>query len=177
MTALDQIVTLLPPPREPLYSSGDWEQVEQLLGVKLPDDYKIFIETYGQGAIHGADRYSGLIVYSYLQPSLPTTIAEGFSGYFQSIQSLPYSVFPNLPGLLGFASFGDKATIAWNASHTTSAIWEIVYHDPDIGFQTLVNTTFANFILATIDESSQLYRLGLIKPGHMRAPNTYTPEP
>ena len=34
-------------------TEGSWEEVESILGAKLPDDYKKFIGTYGSGAIAG----------------------------------------------------------------------------------------------------------------------------
>ncbi|MFF4601156.1 SMI1/KNR4 family protein [Streptomyces sp. NPDC001339] len=45
MTALDQLMHIIPPPSEP--RERDWSSAEQVLGVQLPVDYKELIHVYG----------------------------------------------------------------------------------------------------------------------------------
>jgi len=48
VTAIDALVRLCPPPAEPP-PAVDWAEVEGALGVPLPADYKLLVETYGAG--------------------------------------------------------------------------------------------------------------------------------
>ncbi|MFE1879262.1 SMI1/KNR4 family protein [Streptomyces diastatochromogenes] len=49
MTGLDALVRAVPPPADPVDARGDWAEVEARLGVRLPGDYKLLVETYGWG--------------------------------------------------------------------------------------------------------------------------------
>ncbi|MGX1128312.1 hypothetical protein RKD49_000502 [Streptomyces glaucescens] len=69
MTAYDTLARAVPPPAEPVDARGDWTAVEALLEVRLPDDYKWLVETYGWGEfcdflyLHtpfGTSRHNGL---------------------------------------------------------------------------------------------------------------------
>ena len=75
-TPLSRLHALVPPPANPFYSSGDWSLVEQELGLRLPDDYKQLIESYGQGMFQGRRKYSGLNITSFLCPVSPVMLAE-----------------------------------------------------------------------------------------------------
>jgi hypothetical protein len=49
---LDELISLVPPSGTP--SVGfEWDAAEEVLGVRLPSDYKRLIETYGVGAFDG----------------------------------------------------------------------------------------------------------------------------
>ncbi|PRH78708.1 hypothetical protein C6N75_13475 [Streptomyces solincola] len=48
MTALTTLTALCPPPASPPQGS-DWSDVENTLGVALPQDYKQLVDTYGPG--------------------------------------------------------------------------------------------------------------------------------
>lgn len=50
MTAFAALTRLCPPPREPRRRPIDWRQVEDVLGVRLPEDYKQLASAYGPGA-------------------------------------------------------------------------------------------------------------------------------
>jgi SUKH superfamily protein len=43
------MVRLIAPPTAPVDAHGDWTAVERELGVRLPDDYKWLVSTYGWG--------------------------------------------------------------------------------------------------------------------------------
>ncbi|MFJ3913507.1 SMI1/KNR4 family protein [Streptomyces vinaceus] len=48
MIALDALVRLCPPPADPP-PAVDWAKTERALGAALPADYKLLVETYGDG--------------------------------------------------------------------------------------------------------------------------------
>ena len=43
MGFLDELVSMVPPPKVATCASGDWLKAEADLGLKLPSDYKSFI--------------------------------------------------------------------------------------------------------------------------------------
>ncbi|WP_234538368.1 SMI1/KNR4 family protein [Streptomyces shenzhenensis] len=49
MTGNPGLVRLVPPPAAPVDARGSWAAAETGLGVRLPDDYKWLVETYGRG--------------------------------------------------------------------------------------------------------------------------------
>jgi hypothetical protein len=174
--SIETLRQLVAPPEHPLYNDGKWEAVENDLGVQLPTEYKYLMETFGQGEFVGQVVCSGLFIASYLGPCRPSERGEGFSAYFRTIDPIPYALYPDNPGLLGFGSYGDKDTIAWNTTGTPER-WNIIYHDPETGFHDLHDMTFIEFVISVLEESSPLHRTGVIRTGNMKGPHTFCPEP
>lgn len=63
-SALDMLVELVRPPAKQA-GDVDWAEVERSIGVRLPIDYKLLIETYGHGQFDGF-----LTVYQPVTPFL-----------------------------------------------------------------------------------------------------------
>jgi hypothetical protein len=53
MAALARFRELVPPPAELDEPPVDWAAVEETLGMRLPADYKGYIDTYGVGSVNG----------------------------------------------------------------------------------------------------------------------------
>ncbi len=172
--SIERLCALVAPPTTPFYNRGDWQQVESALGMRLPVDYKLLVETFGQGRFVGQADCSGLLIFSYLG-GRPVEWAEGAAAYLRSIDGLPYGVYPVMPGLLGFGSYGDKDTIAWNTKGRPEQ-WEIVYHDPETGFHEVRDIGTLDFVVSVLEESSPLHRSGVIRMGNMKGPHTFLPE-
>jgi hypothetical protein len=49
--SIESLSRRLMPPQSPADSRGDWDSVENAIGVSLPDDFKDFINMYGSGTI------------------------------------------------------------------------------------------------------------------------------
>src|SRR5262245_34542462 len=64
--SLDKLIASIPPPQRPSGVSGSWDVVEHDLGLKLPDDYKRFVSTYGTGGFFPFE----LFVYNLLEERL-----------------------------------------------------------------------------------------------------------
>ena len=47
----EKLVKLMPPPQDPHGATGNWDEAEAELGTPFPDDYKLFIGTYGVGLV------------------------------------------------------------------------------------------------------------------------------
>jgi len=130
--ALAKLVAVMPPPKRPLYSDGNWEAVEKAIGLLLPADYKAFIETYGSGMVNGC-----LDIQSPLRPGEDirqwwTIWAELYSDIAEYIQ-IPYPVFPQPEGLLPFGTLGDVDFLNWLTIGEPDH-WPFVYYDREQGF-------------------------------------------
>jgi len=173
--SIERLCELVAPPTTPLYNRGDWQEVERALGMRLPEDYKLLVETFGQGGFVGQAYCSGLLISSYLG-GRPVERATGAGAYLRSIDGLPYAVYPDKPGLLGFGSYGDKDTITWNTTGPAGE-WLVVYHDPETGFHEVRDMGALQFVVSVLEESSPLHRSGVIRMGNMKGPHTFLPEP
>jgi hypothetical protein len=170
---LDRLCDLVPPPTHPHYNKGDWSAIERAFGLTLPDDYKRLIETYGQGEFVGHAHCSGLLITSYLGPR-PVEQANGFGEMILSLGPMSYSVYPDVPGLLGVGSYGDKDSIAW---HTVGdpEDWPIIYHAPETGMNEIHQMGILEFTVSVLKESSPLHD-AVIRKGNMARPHTFIPE-
>jgi hypothetical protein len=168
----NRLCKLVSPPSQPQHNMGDWGAVEKVLGIKLPEDYKQLIEHFGQGVFVGKAYVSGLLISSYLGPH-PRDRALGAAEYLRTAVTPEYKFYPEIPGLLGFGSFGDKDTFAWNTVGHPSE-WPIVWHDPYTGTHELP-IGFLEFVVSILEETSSLH-VDVIEHGPMTGPHTFIPE-
>ena len=173
---IERLRQFVVPPPLPLYHTGDWCEIERALGIRLPEDYKTLIETFGQGTFVGKANRSGLLISSYLGPAEAVELGEGFGAYFRTLMPMAYGIYPDQPGLLGFGSYADKDTIAWNTSGEPKD-WEIVYDDPETGLHKIKDMGMLEFVISVLEESSPLHKSGVIRMGNMEGPHTFRPEP
>jgi hypothetical protein len=98
--SLDELTTLVPPPKRPkeISPATRWRQAERELGSRLPADYRQFVHTYGTGLFAGLycvhtpyckDPYLNLVRY-----------VEMVSEDLRSRDDVPFAVHPDWPGLL-----------------------------------------------------------------------------
>ncbi len=128
--------------------------VESALGLRLPLDYKCYIEVFGQGTIRGRENRAGLYIASYLAPN-PALHARGFAQYFQSIEPIQYDVYPTTPGVLGFGSYADEDSLAWYTVGKPDN-WPIIYHDVETGFHEIREMSLVQLILSILEGCSPL---------------------
>lgn len=88
---------------------------------------------------------------------------------------MQFGIYPENPGLLGFGSYADKDTVAWNTVGSPEE-WPIVFHDPETGFHELKGVGFLDFVISVLEESSTLHKSGVIRMGNMKGPHTFTAE-
>lgn len=103
-SAVRDLVTLVPPPAEPVDAQGDWRSVEVSLGTVLPADYKALIERYGLGMF-----VDFILLHTPFGPgprcySEPGTCQRSCAGApDQWLERFPYRVYPQPGGLLEWA--------------------------------------------------------------------------
>jgi uncharacterized protein (TIGR02996 family) len=124
---LDELRSVLPPPRRSYQAVGDWAAVEAALGTRLPADYKVFIAVYGSGVINGC-----LEIYSPLgrEADIRRWWANWAAVYHSIAEyvEVPYPIFPQPGGLLPFATLGDVDTLNWLTAGEPDC-WPFVYHN------------------------------------------------
>ncbi|MFD4936626.1 SMI1/KNR4 family protein [Streptomyces virginiae] len=112
MIGHDALARLVTPPTAPVEARGDWTAAETALGVRLPDDYKWLVATYGWGEfcdllhLHtpfGANRYNRV----EWQSAHPTESPE------RDRERYPYPLHPAPGGLLIWGTTMDADRLCW----------------------------------------------------------------
>ncbi|EFL23831.1 conserved hypothetical protein [Streptomyces himastatinicus ATCC 53653] len=109
MNAIDALVQLCPPPDDPPRAI-DWDAVENVLGMRLPADYKRLAAAYGPGTFAdfiGICHPHGYTEYSNLTGRMPGIVRE----YLQQDYDQGKGPVPCHPGHLfsmGFTHNGEK---------------------------------------------------------------------
>lgn len=123
MTAIDELIRLVPPPAAPVHARGDWQQVESSLGLGLPADFKQLIEHYGLGQfvdfitpLTPFGRYDLLMRgIRDLQESERAFRAFGTDEdpYTSDPDASPYAIYPEPGGLLQWAGTDNGDLLCW----------------------------------------------------------------
>lgn len=105
--SLNSLRWLMPVPAQPIHvpTAADWSSAEQVLGTRLPAEYKSFLSLYGSGRIDG---FFG--IFSPASPNAWENLLEQLErqrGPFETMQRGRYPVsldlYPATPGLLPLA--------------------------------------------------------------------------
>jgi hypothetical protein len=114
---VNDLVEIMSPPQNPAEASGEpWDRVEARIGTILPDDYKVFIETYGSGRIDpfiwvlnpfSSRKYINLLGQRVMQLSALKEPKDKFD------DECPYPLYPESGGLLPCAMTDNGDVIHW----------------------------------------------------------------
>ncbi len=152
--ALDELLTVLPPPKRPLHNNGDWAAVEAAIGLRLPPDYKAFIAAYGRGTINGC-----LEIESPFGPKPDVrTWWVNWATFYDDVaefEPVPYPVYPQPGGLLPFGTLGDVDLLNWCTAGVAEQ-WPFVYYDRTEGFIEVKGLTAVEFLLEAVTQRSPL---------------------
>lgn len=115
MEPLDELATLVTVPKTPVGTTGDWESVEQRLGIRLPNDYKQFVRLFGACtigeliSIHVSSPFSRL---NCLDAHIEGT-GNGYRLMRKLDCALPFPVFPEPGGLLAWGNTDNGDYLNW----------------------------------------------------------------
>ncbi|HEX6683895.1 MAG TPA: hypothetical protein VF062_13920 [Candidatus Limnocylindrales bacterium] len=117
MATIDELVSLVPPPAAPVDGDGDWQTVEEALGVRLPTDYKLLVGRYGFGEF--ADITLLTPFSEYLDGAYD--LVEGGLSLVERFQSLreasperyPFPLYPEPGGVLEWAIASENTSLCW----------------------------------------------------------------
>src|SRR5262249_15376331 len=123
---LAELRLAVPPPLRPVRPSGRWAAVEKGLGLRLPPDYKAFLDTYGVGTIN-----------HFIRIPHPFTLTGGIRAAWvngpmsyedrRDLGEVPFPIFPEPGGLLPFGAVGDFDQLGWLTAGLPHD-WSVVYH-------------------------------------------------
>ncbi|MGW6576244.1 SMI1/KNR4 family protein [Streptomyces sp. NPDC054945] len=143
MTGYDTLARLVTPPTAPIDARGDWTAAETAVGVRLPDDYKWLVATYGWGEFcdflylrtpFGVSKYNGI----EWQSAHPTESADlGGERY-------PYPLHPAPGGLLIWGTTMDADRLCWLTDGEPEE-WPVVVWSSEGWYETL-RTGAAGFV-------------------------------
>jgi hypothetical protein len=138
--ALKTIAKLLPPPASPRGLDRPWDAVERELGLRLPDDYKAFIDLYGTGQVSSAEGWA--VIWNFRDTSLsgpslrewltgPNCLPEFYRRVINGSEwPCPYPIYPEPGGLRPFANVIDVDALNWLTAGPPDR-WGLVYYGCD----------------------------------------------
>jgi hypothetical protein len=175
---LQELLQLVTPPSEPQNAKGDWKRLESDLGLTLPSDYKQYIEEYGGGVLCTLfEIQSPFGLEAHYKSSIKDAwrswagIYHGWGDVPES--ELPFPIYPKVPGLLPWGTYGDVDVLGWLTDPDTSQ-WHIVYQDQHEGFFELPYSGFVRFLVSALKGETPLPDRAMGE--HiMKAPRTFVP--
>lgn len=129
--SLDRLQSVLKPPVNPSNTGNGWSELEDALGVSLPQDYKDFINIYGTG---GIDQFIWILTPFDLDENVNFLArAEVMrEAYLESKQQFPeyykHCIFPEAGGILpwGYTDNGDE--LYWKTNED-ARMWSIIVYE------------------------------------------------
>ena len=114
--AITELTDLIPPPPDPVEAGSEelWDEIQQDLGLPLPDDLRDFGFAYGTGKFVE----QGILVFNPFAAVYRNWLNESVSAW-QSLRDgegdaeVPFDLFPSTPGLLPWGSDEGGAGLFW----------------------------------------------------------------
>ncbi|SMO45818.1 SMI1/KNR4 family protein [Paracoccus laeviglucosivorans] len=156
---IDELAELMPPPaieaRGAIAQTADWERAEVELGVKLPADYRAFLDRWGAGSIG-----------PFMHPYTPAagfhpviTLPSGVTGEARAYASLKenhpaslvWPVYPAHGSLMSFAVTDNGDYVGWLVGPGDPNDWPVAVVDDEYGnMQVFDGLTFGPFLLGVV---------------------------
>jgi hypothetical protein len=164
--SLNKLLSILPPPNTPIDNGteGMWEVVENKMGLKLPSDYKQYINTFGYGAILGFAWVVSPFSRSLMAIDRPD-IKNGYQPLLDYLQ-LPYKFYPEPQGLLPCVVCEQLGNLMWITEgdpDNWKLIWLSHYLDNIVTFEFGLVDFLYEFIAGELREKLQISDDVLIK--------------
>ena len=136
MTAFDELTRLLIPPESPVLTgtAEEWAAFEATLEVRLPGDYRAFVQTYGLGTPND-DYFSVLNPFDRSLQSRQQWFREVYAEIYSTPDYLEYNAegltAPVPSGLVAWAT-GDSGTVYWDPGTSADPDrWTVVEEQED----------------------------------------------
>ena len=152
---IEELMSIVPPPKTPIGNKGDWNSIETELGLQMSEDYKQFISNYGAGSI------SGMIAVGnpFIQPVSARRFWENWVDIYRDIAAngteVPYQLYPAKPGLMPIGHYADFNIINWLAGNDANDA-ELVFYTRSDGFFNLGQITMTRFIIQLLTGATTL---------------------
>jgi len=177
-TYLQELLQLVGPPSEPQNAKGDWKRLETDLGLTLPDDYKQYIEEYGGGRLCSLFEITSPFGLEAHYKKSVKDAWRSWAGIYHCWgdvpeSELPFPIYPKVPGLLPWGTYGDVDVIGWLIDPDPGQ-WHIVYQDHYEGFIELSDFGFARFLVSALKGEPSLPD-NVVSKDILRAPRTFVP--
>jgi hypothetical protein len=148
---MESLHTILALPPHPVESGAKdkWSRIERNLGIRLPEDYKSFINQYGTGSI--ADFiwvFSPFTVNRHL--NLETQVRQVLEG-FKTLQAMfkdkyLFPLYPEIGGILPFAGTDNGNHICWLTDGPEND-WPVIVFDSRSPECERYNCTMTEFLV------------------------------
>ncbi len=133
--AVDDLIRLVPPARVPANggNAARFADVERLLGLRLPDDYKQLVCTYGDGVWQRfwfiLNPFSHNRLINLLWHADNGRVAAERTARAEHPQGWPLAIYPEPGGILPWGITDNGGTFWW-VTHGPPSRWRTLY-DPD----------------------------------------------
>ncbi len=134
MAQFRRLLRLAPPPRSPVDagSPDGWEEIERILVLSLPGDYKQYVNTYGSGEFGGFlvplnafARVEGMNLVRQVDPFLDI-YRDGLKSSLS--EQCPFPTYPDRGGLLPLARDLNGGDMFWLTEGKPDN-WTLVHYD------------------------------------------------
>jgi len=165
---VDELIKIMPPPAKPLWSEGDWAEIEARLGLTFPSDYRRYIAAYGAGGISSNVCFVGYLTVvspfepaedgSRLLPKYSAILVEQLKSYFEDgmFDTRPL-LYPEPGGFFPVASTGDHHYIGWKTAGEPDD-WDVMVFTTNLfKFDELPGTSLSKLFLDLLGHTSPVF--------------------
>ncbi len=161
--SLEALKILAPPPSEPVAAGtyAQWEHVEESLGLALPEDYKRFINAYGNGGFYKSlsiispfgrdnslDSHGNLLRWIKSGSEEYSSMKASFGRH--NPEKFPFAAYPELGGLLAIGGIETGGIIYYRTQGQPSQ-WTIVIYDEEFYEFAECQATLTEFLIEWLE--------------------------
>jgi hypothetical protein len=127
---MQELLALVPAPLQPtnVTEAMDWDRIAQVVGTRLPADYRAYALHYGSGWFDDGT-YTFRVINPFA-PNYPTLLADALSLWKDRRAASPWEypadIFPAVPGLLPWGQDEDGGMMGWLVEGSDPDRWAVV---------------------------------------------------